>query len=83
MKLINKKILFKPFPSKDKTEAGLFVPESAQEVNNKGTIVEIGNRVTKMKKGDVGFRVKGWGEEFIINGDKHYVMEEEAILAII
>ena len=83
MKPINRKILFKPFPSKEKTEGGLYVPESVQEVNNKGTIIEIGDRVTKVKKGDVGFRVKSWGEEFIIDGEKHYIMEQDAILATI
>ena len=82
MNPINRKILFKPFPSKEKTEGGLYVPESVREVNNKGTIVEIGNRVTKVKKGDIGWRVQGWGEEVIINGEKHYIMEESAILAL-
>ncbi len=83
MKPINKKILFKPFKGNEKTESGLFIPDNLIKPSNKGEIVEVGERVTKVKKGDVGFRVQGWGEEFIINGEKHYIMEQDAILALI
>lgn len=75
-------VLFKPFMGSDKTEGGLFIPESVRKLSNKGEIVEVGNRVTKVKKGDIGWRVKDWGEEFIINGEKHYLMDESAILAL-
>lgn len=82
MKPILKQILFKPFPSEEKTDGGLFVPDSFREINNKGTITDIGSRVTKVKVGDIGFRVKNWGTEIIINGEKQYLMEETAILAL-
>ena len=82
MKPINKKILFKPFKRSETTEGGLLVPEAFRKLSNKGEIVEIGERVTKVKKGDVGWRVKDWGEEFIINGEKYYIMEQDAILAL-
>ena len=81
MKPILKNILFKPFPS-DNVKNGIIVPESFKEINNKGTVVEIGNKVTKLKKGDIGFRVKDWGTEIIIGGEKHYLMDESAILAL-
>lgn len=83
MKPHNKKILFKPFKSNTTTEGGLFIPDSVQKLSNKGEIVEVGDKVTKVKKGDIGFRVKDWGEEFIINGEKHYIMEQDAILALV
>lgn len=82
MKPINKKILFKPFQGSEITEGGLYVPDSVRKLSNKGEIVEVGERVTKVKKGDIGFRVKDWGEEIIINGEKHFIMEENAILAL-
>jgi len=83
MKPINRKILFKPFKGSEKTEGGLFVPDSVRKLSNKGEIVQVGERVTKVKKGDIGFRVKDWGEEIIIDGEKHYIMEESAILAVL
>lgn len=82
MKPVNKKILFKPFKGSETTEGGLLVPESFRKLSNKGLIVEVGEQATKVKKGDIGFRVKDWGEEFIIDGEKHFLMEETAILAL-
>lgn len=82
MKPIKTKILFKPFKGGEQTEAGLFIPESARQLLNKGEIVEVGESVTKVKKGDIGFRVKDWGEEFIIGGEQHFLMEQDAILAV-
>ena len=82
MNPLNKNILFKPFKGSEKTEGGLIVPDSVRKLSSKGIIVEVGNRVTKMKKGDVGFRVKDWGEPIEINGELHYLMNEDAIIAL-
>jgi len=81
-KPVNKKILFKPFRGDEKTQGGLFVPDSVRKLSNKGEIVEVGDRVTKVSKGDIGFRVQSWGDEIIVNGEKMYIMEEGAILAL-
>ncbi len=81
MKPIKKKILFKPFIGSNTTEGGLLIPDSARKLSNNGVVIEVGDGVTKVKSGDICFRVKDWGEEFIINGEKHYLMEEDAILA--
>lgn len=83
---IRNQILFKPFPPDDVSTGGIIVPDSAKEVNNKGTIVKVG-KGTKEKPmtlygGQVGFRVKGWGVEIIIDGEKHYLMEQDAVLAV-
>lgn len=81
MRIINTNILFRPFPSEEKLQSGLFVPQSFQEVSNKGTVIAIGHKVTKVKKGDVVFRCKNWGEEMIVDGERVYFMDERAILA--
>ena len=85
MKPIRNKILVKPFPSDEESDGGIIVPLSAREVSNKVLIVGVGNGTKdepmRLKKGDVGFRVKNWGEEIIIDGEKHYMMEQSAILA--
>jgi len=82
MKPVKTKILFKPFQGSEQTEAGIFIPESVRKLSNKGEIVEVGEGVTKVKKGDIGFRVQDWGEEFIIGGEQHFLMEQDAILAL-
>lgn len=87
MQPIRNQILVKPFPPNELTEGGLIVPDTAKKPSNKVTIVEVGNgtsvRPMRLKKGDVGFRVQGWGEEIIIKGESFFLMEDNAILALI
>jgi chaperonin GroES len=86
MRPILQNVLVRPYPSDEKSEGGIFVPESAREVSNKVFIVEVGNgskeKPMKLKSGQTGFRVKDWGQEFIINGEKHYLMDQSAIIAL-
>lgn len=83
---IRNQILFKPFPPDEISAGGIFVPESAREVNNKGMIVKVGAgtkiRPMKLKEGDIGFRVKDWGTDVLINGELHFLMEDTAIIAL-
>lgn len=84
---IRNQILFKPFPPDVVTEGGLIVPESAQKPNNKGVIVKVGNgtkdRPMKLKAGDVAIRVQGWGQEILIDGELHFIMDADAILTTV
>lgn len=86
MQPILNQILFKPFPPKDTTEGGLFVPENCREVSNKGTIAKTGRgteaRPMRLKAGQVGHRVKNWGTEVLIDGEQYFLMDEAAILAV-
>lgn len=81
MRAYGKNIFFKPFPPKDKTDGGLIVPDSVRKVNNKGTITSVGDKVTKVKEGDVVYRVKDWGQEFSSGNEQYFMMDESAILA--
>lgn len=86
MNVTGDNILFKPFPPLEKTEGGLFVPDSYKEENNKGAIVAVGRGTAKkpmrVKVGDIGFRVKGWGEPIQKDGELYYIMSQDAILAL-
>lgn len=83
---VNNQILFKPFPGDEVSAAGIIVPESVRGESNKGVIVEVGNgtkiRPMKLKSGQIGYRVKDWGEPVDISGERHYLMEDKAILAL-
>lgn len=78
-------ILFKPLPSDEISEGGLFIPETARAISDKGIIVKVGNGTAKkpmsLKEGMVGYRVKGWGQEIMIDNELHFLMDEGAILA--
>ena len=85
MQPIRNQVLVKPFPSDEISEGGIFVPESARTVSNKVQIVKVGNgtkeKPMNLKPGETGFRVKDWGLEVLIEGEKHYLMDSDAILA--
>ncbi|MES2382401.1 MAG: co-chaperone GroES family protein [Bacteroidota bacterium] len=86
MKPILNQIIFKPLPSDELTEGGLFVPENCREINNKGTIVNVGegtkNKPMRLKEGITVHRVKDWGLGFTINNELYFLMDESAIIAI-
>jgi len=79
---IRKQILFKPNPSKEITDGGLFIPDSCKTPSDKGEIKAVGNLVTKLKVGQTGYRVKAWGQEIMEDGVLFFIMDEDAILAI-
>lgn len=85
IKPIRGNILVKPFESDNISEGGIYVPDSAKTVSNKVQIVAVGNgtknKPMKLKIGDIGYRVKDYGMEIIIDGEKHYLMNQDAILA--
>lgn len=87
MKPIGNQILFKPFLQEEKSQGGIFVPDSFRAESDKGEIVEVGrgtkNHLMYLKKGDIGFRVHKWGILVEINGENFYLMEDSAILATI
>lgn len=83
---IRNNVLVKPFPSKEVTEGGLFVPENSREVNNKVLVVKVGNgsklKPMLLSEGITAYRVKDWGDEILIDGEKHFLMDQGALLAI-
>lgn len=85
MQPIGQYILVKPFPSSDKTAGGIFVPDSVKEPSNKVLIVAVGSgddkKPMRLKKGQTAFRVKDWGEPVIIEGELHFLMTQQSILA--
>ena len=79
---INNNILFKPFDGESVTDGGILIPDSMKQPSNRGLIVAVGHTVTTMKAGDIGFRVKDWGEEIHENGEKYFLMDAKAIIAL-
>lgn len=84
---IQTKVLIKPFPSEEKSAGGIIVAEGFRERNCKATVISVGNGTKKnpmkYKPDMVVFSVKDNGEEFIINGEKHYLIDSSWILAIL
>ena len=79
-------VLVKPLMADYESVGGIIVPDSFKEESNKVEIIAVGNgtkqRPMYLKKGDIGFRVKDWGTEVIHNGELHYIMDMNDILAV-
>lgn len=78
-------ILCKPYPSDEMSIGGIIVPETARGVSNKVLIVKVGSGTKEkpmhLKEGDTGHRVRDWGCEVMIDGELHFLMDQEAIIA--
>lgn len=79
-------VLVKPFPADEISLGGIYVPETSRKDSNKVLIVAIGsgtkNKPMLLKNGDVGYRVKDHGTEIIDNGEKFYLLSQDAIIAL-
>ncbi len=81
MQPIRNQILVQPFPSDNITEGGLIIPDSAKKPSSKVKVIKVGNK-SKVKEGVTAYRVTDWGTEVIIDGVSHFIMEDNAILAV-
>jgi chaperonin GroES len=83
---VRNNILVKPFPAKEISEGGLYIPDSVKKPSNKVLVVEVGTgtpaKPMKLRKGQTGYRVKEWGQEVEVNGELHFIMDASAIIAI-
>ena len=85
MQPIRNYILVKPFPPHEISEGGIFVPESARKESNKVNVIAVGRgtkeRPMRLKAGQVAYRIKEWGTPIDLEGERHYILEDAAILA--
>ena len=81
------RVLIEPLPAETKTASGLFIPDSAQEKQHKGTVVAVGkgkkDEPMTVKVGDQVLYGKYSGSELQFDGKDYLMMKEEDILAII
>jgi chaperonin GroES len=83
---IRNNVLVKCFEGDNVSKGGIIVPDAYKKESNKVEVVAVGNGSTKkpmrLKEGDIGYRVKDWGTEIIEDGQKYYLMDESAIIAL-
>ena len=81
------RVLIEPLPAETKTASGLYIPDSAQEKQHKGTVVAVGkgkkDEPMTVKVGDQVLYGKYSGSELQFDGKDYLMMKEEDILAII
>ena len=84
------RILVKPAEREEQTKSGIFLPDTAQEKPQEGTIIEVGpGRTTDdgkhipmdLKKGDLVLYAKYGGTEIKEEGEEYLLLTERDILA--
>lgn len=90
-KPIGDRIAVKPEPPEEKTAGGLYVPDTAKEKPQRGTVVAIGEgriengeRIAMtVKEGDSVLYGKYAGTEINLDGDELLIMKESDLLGLI
>ena len=88
---LNDRVLVQPEPAEERTSSGLYIPDTAKEKPQRGTIVAAGpGRVengTKIdmtvKQGDTVLYGKYSGTEITLDGEDYLIMRESDILGIV
>lgn len=81
------RVLIEPAAAEEKTAGGLYIPDTAKEKPQRGTVVAVGNgkkdEPMTVKNGDVVLYGKYSGTEINVEGKDLLMMRESDILAII
>lgn len=92
LKPLGNRVVVEPQEQEEKTSGGLFLPETAKEKPQKGSVIsvgpgerdEAGNRIPlDVKVGDIILYAKYGGTEVKINDKKLLILRESDILAVV
>ncbi len=85
------RVVVEPKPAEEKTDSGLYIPDSAQEKPQKGTVVAIGpgrvengNKIDlTVNEGDQVLYGKYSGTEVTLDGKDFLIMRESDIFGVV
>lgn len=81
------RVLVEPAPAESKTASGLYIPDTAKEKPQRGTVVAIGtgkkDEPLTVKEGDTVLYGKYSGTEIQVDGKDYLIMRESDIFAIL
>jgi len=92
VKPMDDRVLVRPIEQSDKTESGLYLPESAKERPVRGKVVAVGpgqrldngqRAKPSVKKGDTVVYGKYAGTEVEIKGADHLILRESELLGVV
>jgi chaperonin GroES len=79
--------LVEPAAAEEKTASGLYIPDTAKEKPQKGTVIAVGNgkkdEPLTVKVGDTVLYGKYSGTELSVDGNDYLIMRESDIFAIL
>ena len=81
------RVLVEPMAAETQTASGIFIPDTAKEKPQRGTVAAVGNgkkdHSMTVKTGDVVLYGKYAGTELKFDGKDYLIMREDDILAIV
>ncbi|NHB70022.1 co-chaperone GroES [Perlabentimonas gracilis] len=81
------RVLVEPMEAEEKTASGIYIPDTAKEKPQKGTVVALGSGTKdvtmEVSKGDVVLYGKYAGTEINIDGKDYLMMKQSDILAVV
>ncbi len=87
IKPIGDRVVVEAAPAETRTASGIYIPETAQEKPQKGTIVAVGNgkvdEPLTVKVGDQVLYGKYAGTEITYEGKEYLIMRESDIYAVL
>lgn len=87
IKPLSDRVLIEPIAAETKTASGIFIPDTAKEKPQQGTVVAVGNgskdHTMTVKIGDTVLYGKYSGTDLKLEGKDYLIMREDDILAII
>jgi chaperonin GroES len=85
IKPLGDRVLLKTEKEEEKTQGGLFIPETAQEKTQSGEVVAVGDdkEAIKVKNGDKVMYDKYAGTSVKFDGEEHLIVKAEDIIAIV
>ena len=87
IKPLSDRVLIEPAAAETKTASGIFIPDTAKEKPQRGTVVAVGkgtkDHEMTVKVGDAVLYGKYAGTELKLDGKDYLIMKEEDIFAIV
>ena len=78
---IGNRLIIQPTVAKEATDSGIIIPDAAKEKPAEGTVVAVGDEVTKIAVGDIVLHSKYAGTEFISNEQSFLLIRGDDVLA--
>ena len=77
------RVVVLPLEASNKTEGGLYKPETAKEKPTRGKAVAVGPKVDDIKEGDEVLYTKYAGTELMVNNETCVVLNMEDIIGVL
>jgi len=81
------RVLIEPAEAETKTASGLYIPDTAKEKPQRGTVIAVGSgkkdEPMELKEGDVVLYGKYAGTEINVEGKDYLMMRQSDVLAVL